>query len=137
MSETKTVTVETFESYVAGQPPEAQAMLEELRGIVRSVAPDAAEGFSYGMPVFRHNGTLAWIGGFRNHCSLFGIHGSIMDSFATELDGYRTSKGTIQFQLGKPIPADLVGRLIEAQLERNSSRAVRGGNRNARTQSDR
>jgi len=92
-------------------------MLKQLRSLARSVAPGAEDAWSYRIPALRLDGRiLVWFAGFKAHVSLFPITDRIRRTFAADLKGYRTAKGTIQFPVGKRLPVTLIRRLIEARV---------------------
>ena len=106
----------TVEEYLAGVPEPARTTLKKIRAAIRSAAPaDAIESISYGMPVFKHHGSLMWFAAFENHCSLFPT-ASVIEKFKSELKGFSTSKGTIQFPTDKPLPSALVKKLMKARV---------------------
>jgi len=39
-----------------------------------------------------------------------------LDAFKDELKNFRTSKGTLQFPLDKPLPAALVKKIVKARV---------------------
>jgi uncharacterized protein YdhG (YjbR/CyaY superfamily) len=49
------------------------------------------------------------------------MSGSTVEAHADELEGYDTSKGTIRFPAGKPLPAGLVRRLVKARVAENEA----------------
>ena len=100
------------DDYIAAQPAEAQPRLRELRAVVRSVAPGAVETISYGMPAYKLGGRSVYFAAARRHCAVYSTIGVPVE----ELRGYTTAKGTVRFPLDRPIPADLVGRLVSAKL---------------------
>jgi uncharacterized protein YdhG (YjbR/CyaY superfamily) len=106
----------TVEEYLAGVPEPARTTLNNIRAVIRSVVPaEATEGISYGVPTFKLKGPVIWYAAFSNHCSLFPT-ASVIEKFKDELKAYRTSKGTIQFPLDKPLLASLVKKMVKARL---------------------
>ena len=75
---------------------------------------DATETISYGIPAFKTKKVLIWFAAFAKHCSLFPT-AAVIDEFKDELQGFSTSKGTIQFSLDKPLPLKLIKRLVKAR----------------------
>lgn len=109
------------DAYIKAAPDAVRPKLEQLRKIVRTLAPEAAEGISYGMPYYKLNGALVGYAAFKNHIGFF--PGAIVQDFKSELAGYKTSKGTVQLPLDKPLPVTLIKTLIKASLKRNAEKA--------------
>ena len=115
-----------IEAYLAKAPEPARKMLEEIRAIVRGAAPaETVEVFSYGMPGFRYKGSLLWYGAFKNHCGFYPGSPPMIESLAEELKGYKTTKGAIQFPIGKPVPAALVKKIVRLRVAENEARQRR------------
>ena len=110
------------DEYIVSALPAVQPMLKEMRQIIKELAPNADERISYGMAGYFYNGALVYIGGFKDHVSLFGAGKNIMGQFADELKEYKTSKGTIQFPLDAPLPTKLVIKLVKACVEENEAK---------------
>ena len=105
------------EEYLARVPEPARGTLQKVRAAIRAVVPaEATEGISYGMPSFRYKGALVGYAAFKDHCSFFPMQASLIDTMKDELKGYRTSKGTLQFPLDKPLPAALVKKMVKARV---------------------
>jgi uncharacterized protein YdhG (YjbR/CyaY superfamily) len=112
----------SVDEYVAGVPEPARSALKKMRAAIRSAAPrEATEVISYGIPAFKHKGTLVWYAAFSNHCSLFPT-ASVIAEFKNELKGFTTSKGTIHFPIDKPLPPALVRKLVKARVAQVQSK---------------
>ena len=120
----KNTTAKNIDDYLSRVPEEARATLEKLRQQIRAAAPKAVEVISYGMPMFKHNGMVAGFAAFKDHCSLF-PGSAVMEEYQEELKRYDTSKGTIRFPAGKPLPAALVKKLVKARVRQNEAKAAR------------
>lgn len=108
------------EAYLAKVPEPARSTLEKVRATIRSVVPtETIECLSYGMPAFRYKGALVAYAAFNDHCSFFPMQASLIDEMQEELKGYRTSKGTLQFPVDKPLPAALLKKMVKARVAEN------------------
>lgn len=119
----KNAPAKNVDEYLAGVPKEARATLAKLRQTIKAAAPMAAEGISYQMPMYKHHGMVIGFAAFKNHCSIF-PGSAVMDAHKQELKRYETSKGTIRFPAGKPLPAALVKKLVKARIRENEARAA-------------
>jgi len=112
----RSVAPKNTDEYLARVPEPARSTLKKVRSaICAAVPPEATEAISYGIPAFKHKGTLVWFAAFRDHCSLFPT-ASVIEAFKKELKGFRTSKGTIHFPVDKPLSAALVKKLVKARI---------------------
>ena len=103
-------------AYVAGHPPPARRALKAIRDAIRAVAPDAVEGIAYGIPAFKLDGRpFVYCAAFKNHTSLYPITAAIRAAHADALKGYKTSTGTVQFPLDRPVPVALIKQLVKAR----------------------
>ncbi len=115
----------SVEEYLAGVPEPALSRLRKLRAAIRSVVPrEATEIISYGIPAFKHNGVLVWFAAFSDHCSLFPT-AAVIEEFKKELKGYSTTKGTIHFPIEKPLPTELIKKMVKARVAQNESKKRR------------
>jgi len=113
------------EEYLALVPEPSRSTLSKVRAAIRTaVPPRTTEVISYGMPAFKHNEVLVWYAAFSNHCSLFPT-GAVIEAFKKELNGFSTSKGTIQFSTDKPLPIALVKKLVKARVAQIASKKRR------------
>jgi len=105
-------------NYITEFPEEIRVILEQIRNTIHQAAPEAKEAIKYGMPTFVLNGNLVHFAAFKNHIGFYPAPSGI-DTFIKELAVYRTGKGTIQFPIGKPIPFDLITKVVKFRVEEN------------------
>ena len=119
----KRVPSRDVDSYIAAAPEQARAMLEQLRTIVKAVAPNAEERISYGMPYYKDHGRpLVGFAAFKNHCGLYGSTAALLPAYREELRPYHTSPGTIRFPIGEPLPVTLIKKLVKARVRASETR---------------
>ena len=107
----------TIDEYLATLDDDARRTLQSVRASITKAAPKAEETISYGFPAFRLNGKLlACFRGAAAHCSYHPMSGRVIDANRDALAGYDTSKGTIRFPIGKPLPGRIVARLVRARM---------------------
>ena len=114
------------ESYLARCPEPHRTTLGKLRATILSAVPKGTtEAISYGMPSFQYKGGLVAYAAFKQHCSFFPMSGRLVEEFADELGAYKTSKGTIQFPIEKPLPAALVKKMVKARVAQNEAKKAK------------
>ena len=116
------IPIKNIDDYLSQLPENQRIVLEELRQTIREAAPQAEEIISYQMPAFKYNGMLVYFAAFKNHCSLFGGNATVIKEMAAELKDYKTSTGTIQFTVDKPLPAALVRKIVLARVQQNEDK---------------
>jgi uncharacterized protein YdhG (YjbR/CyaY superfamily) len=113
----------TIDEYLAAVSGERRSTLEKLRMTIRSIVPEADECISYRIPAFRLGGNV--VAGFcatSKGCSYFPFSGSTLATLAYELARYETTKSALHFRPEKPLPVDLVRKLIKARLAETTKR---------------
>jgi uncharacterized protein YdhG (YjbR/CyaY superfamily) len=120
---TKSTQPTTIDEYIADFPRDVQPLLEKVRAAIRKAAPDATEAISYQMPTFKLQGNLIHFAGYNHHIGLYPGSRPI-EAFKDELTKYKTSKGTVQLPLDKPIPVGLIGKLTKFCVKRNLEKAI-------------
>ena len=120
------VAPKNVDEYLAGVPEPARSTLNKVRAAIRAaVPPEATEGISWRMPMFKYKGLLVGFAAFSNHCSFFPMSSSLLDAFKKELKNFSTSRGTIRFPVDKPPSAALVKKLVKARIAQNESKKTR------------
>ncbi len=112
----------TVDEYIAAFPKNVQSILQELRRVIRESAPEAQEAISYQMPAFKLNGNLVFFAAWKNHIGFYGASPSVVEAFKEDLSNYEVTKGTIKFPLDKPIPYDLVKKIVRYRVKENLSK---------------
>ncbi|WGW10582.1 DUF1801 domain-containing protein [Saxibacter everestensis] len=102
---------ETVEQYIDSFPDVVRQRLQELRELSRSNAPDAVEGLKWGSPAYSSGTILFVFSGHKKHAN-FVFTPSTLRAFIDELDGYATGKGSVQLPYDKPVPSEVLGRMI-------------------------
>jgi uncharacterized protein YdhG (YjbR/CyaY superfamily) len=114
---------ETVDDYLAAVRPDARAALMKLRKAIKAAAPEATEGISYQVPMFKQDGhPVVSYGAATAHCAFYVQSPGVMRAHAAELKGYEVGKGSIQFPPDEPLPAALVTKLVKARLAENAKR---------------
>lgn len=107
-----------IDEYIADFPEDIQAHLQSIREAIRKAAPQATEDIKYGIPTFILNGNLVHFGGYKSHIGFYPAPMGI-EAFAAETAQYQAGKGTLQFPLDKPLPLDLIDRIVKYRIEKN------------------
>ena len=109
----------TIDEYIKIFPQDVQSILERMRQTIRKAAPEAVESISYQMPTFKLNGkNLVHFAGYKNHIGFYPVPSGIR-AFKKELSQYRTGKGSLQFPIDKPVPYDLVKKIVMFRVKEN------------------
>lgn len=104
-------------TYLEKLSKDQRSVLEEVRRLIKSAAPEAVEVISYGMPAFKFKGKyLVGYAAFKDHFSLFPTPGPI-EALTKDLSEFTLSKGTIQFTREHLLPDELIQRLVAKRLE--------------------
>lgn len=109
----------TVDQYIEGFPEPVRGLLSELRSTIRQAAPQATEKISYQMPTFYLNGNLAHFAAYERHIGFYPTPSGI-SAFQEELKGYKWAKGSVQFPLDRPLPLDLIRRIVEYRVRENT-----------------
>ena len=117
-------TFNSIDEYIAQFPEDIQAILQQIRSVIKEAAPEATEKISYQMPTFYLKGNLVHFAAFKSHIGFYPVPSGI-EKFKEELSQYKSGKGSAQFPLDKPIPYDLIRRITLFRVEENLELAQR------------
>ncbi|MGX7243586.1 iron chaperone [Enterococcus quebecensis] len=110
-----------IEEYILNAPEDRQEQLQKLYLTIKQLVPQASEKMSYGMPTFYLNGNLVHFANQKNHIGFYPSPSAI-EAFKTELTGYKTSKGAIQFPTDDTLPIDLIEKIVLFRLKENTNK---------------
>ncbi len=119
----KNYLAKNVDEYIASAPKEAQAKLRELRVVIKSAAPKAEEGISWGVPFYKYHGVLAGFAVLKSHVD-FGLVTLLNneDRKILEEKGYITGKKTIQIKFDQKVPATMIKRILKVQAKKNEAK---------------
>lgn len=111
------------DAYIDALPPDRRAAMRELRAAIRASAPDATDVITYRMPGFRLDGRFfVSYDAYKRHYSLFPATDGVVEELGDEVRPYLAGRGTIRFPADRPIPVDLVRRIIAVRLREHARR---------------
>lgn len=113
----------TIDEYITMVPPETQAVLQKIRETIQAAAPEATEKISYQMPTFYFEGNLVHFALAKKHYGFYPAASGIA-AFEPELTAYKHSKGAVQFPIDKPVPYDLITKMVVFRLAENKQKAA-------------
>ena len=115
---------EDIDAYIADFPGDVQTIMRQFRKTIMKAAPEATESISYGIAAFSLYGRpLVYFAGFKRHIGFYATptgHEQFKEDFAP----YKTGKGSVQFPLDKPMPYDLVTKVVKFRAKENAERAL-------------
>ncbi len=115
-----------IDAYLAGLDEPKRSTLEALRQTIRDIVPEAEQCIAYGMPAFRlHGKVVAGFAAFTKHLSYLPHSGSVIPQLPAETAGYTTTAGTLHFPIDRPLPRELVEKLIAVRLRQVQDTAPR------------
>ncbi len=114
----------TVDEYIQSQPEVYRKSLEQLRDLIRKLAPEAKESMSYGIACYTYHYMLVGFSAHKNHFTFTSMSNSLFSKMEEELEGYDTSIGGIRFKPGQEIPVELITRIILEKKAENEMRAT-------------
>lgn len=104
----------SIDEYHSAFPADVQARMQQIRTIINSVAPEAEEVISYQIPAFKiGKAFLIYYSAYARHISLSSPWSpALLKAFEPELKMLKVTKSAIQLSSDKPLPSDLVERIV-------------------------
>jgi uncharacterized protein YdhG (YjbR/CyaY superfamily) len=118
---TSRIKFDNIDDYIASFPAETREILGQLRDTIKKSAPGATQTINYGMPTFKLKGNLVHFAAFKNHIGLYPAPSAI-EAFKKELSIYEGAKGSVRFPIDKPLPLELIGRIVKFRVEENMAK---------------
>lgn len=113
-----------IDGILAALPADQRAALQDLRDTIARAAPDAVEAMSYGAPAFRYRDhPLVSYAAAKAHCAFYVMSPEVIVAHEADLKGFDTSKGTVRFTPEKPLPAELVAKVVRARTAESDERS--------------
>lgn len=103
---------------IADFPPDVQKILEKIRITIRKAAPSAEETINYQIPTFTLKGNLVHFAAFKKHIGFYPTPTEV-EKFKEELSAYEGAKGSVKFRLDKPIPFELISKIVKFRAKEN------------------
>jgi uncharacterized protein YdhG (YjbR/CyaY superfamily) len=113
----------TIDEYIAGFPNDVQEILEKIRMTIRKAAPDAEETIKYQIPTFTMKGNLLSFAAYKKHIGVYPAPAGNAE-FRNDLSVYRAGKSSVRFPLDKPIPFDLISKIVKFRVKEHLERAA-------------
>ena len=108
----------SIDEYIALFPEETQQILQDIRATIKAAAPEAEEKISYQMPTFFLKGNLVHFAAHKNHIGFYPTSSGIQ-AFERELSTFESAKGSVQFPLDRPMPLELISRIVKFRVAEN------------------
>ena len=106
----------TVDEYISRQPESVQPILQEVLEAVRKAAPGTEEVISYAIPTLKWNKVaVVHFAAFKSHIGFYATPTGHKE-FEEELAKYKQGKGSVQFPLDKPMPLQLISRIVKFRM---------------------
>ncbi len=121
MNSTKPIP-QTIDEYITAFPHDIQEILQKIRETIQKAAPDAQETINYKIPTFTLEGNLVHFSAYKHHVGFYPAPSGI-EAFKRSLLEYKSAKGSVQFPLGRPMPYELISKIVAFRVKENLEKA--------------
>lgn len=111
-----------IDEYIQQFPSEIKPILVKLKSVILKAAPNASETIKYGIPTFYLEGNLVHFAAYKHHIGFYPAP-SGLKAFQKEIDQFKNSKGAVQFPIDKPLPYDLITKIVKFRVKENIEKA--------------
>ena len=109
----------SINEYVSSLPENAQKAMSEIIATIKAKVPNAEEHISYNMPAFKVNGEyFVHFSAWKNHIGMYPIPAG-NEAFQKQIEPYRSAKSSLNFPLDKPMPINLIEKVIKFRIAEN------------------
>ena len=115
------VVPETVDQYIAAFPADVKTRMQQIRKTIKAAAPKADELISYQMPGYKYFGMLVYFAAFKNHIGFYPGAGGILE-FYKKLSSFKSAKGSVQFPHDRPIPYDIISKIVKFRVKQNEEK---------------
>lgn len=114
----------TVDAYIEAADRNLQPLLKQLRKIIVTLAPEAEESLSYGMPAYKYHGRpLVYFAAYENHIGFYATP-SGHEAFKKYLSVYKTGKGSVQFPINEKLPVKLIEKIVRFRVKENETHNI-------------
>ena len=109
----------SINEYILTLPENAQNAMGEIIATIKAKVPNAEEHISYNMPAFKVNGEyFVHFSAWKNHIGMYPIPAG-NEAFQKQIEPYRSAKSSLNFPLDKPMPINLIEKVIKFRIAEN------------------
>lgn len=113
-------TIKDVDSYIQQFDNDKQVLLQQLRRLIFETVPNVEEKIAWGAPTYYLNGYLIQFAVCAHHLGFYCTPTAI-EHYKEELkDIPYNTKNTVQLAYDKPLPEDLIRKLILFRVEENN-----------------
>ena len=114
--------MDAVDKYISTFDQRTQTILNKLRKLIKTKAPQAEEKMAYGMPAYKTEGRpLVYFAAYKNHIGFYATPTG-HKQFEKQLSKYKQGKGSVQFPLDEPMPYDLIEKIVRFRVKENKHR---------------
>lgn len=112
--------IASVDAYVSSLPSPMQTIINRVRALVASAAPEAIEAFKWGQPVYESNGPFAYLKAHKSHVNFGFWRGAQLEAPEGALEGDGDRMRHIKLPTPEAINEGLVTTLVRQAVMLNS-----------------